>query len=169
MKILQVPLTSGSNSAPEPSKPTHEVMVSLLSPVLIAKLGGPVLSGLPPFSFPCLITKWWTGDSCSVELSQPVEDYVLPLCFFFFLNILFMYLRDREQGPQCGAPSQDPGIMTWAEGRCLIDWATQAPLHWASERTVLFLRLCWSQLLCIYGPCTSLAHNRCSHGFLSWN
>ena len=27
-----------------------------------------------------------------------------------------------------GARSQDPGIMTWAEGRCLTDWSTQAPL-----------------------------------------
>ena len=29
--------------------------------------------------------------------------------------------------PNAGAPSQDPGIMTWAEGRCLTDWATQVP------------------------------------------
>ena len=25
------------------------------------------------------------------------------------------------------AQSQDPGIMTWAKGRCLTNWATQAP------------------------------------------
>ena len=33
-----------------------------------------------------------------------------------------------EQGARHGAQSQDPGIMTWAEGRCLTDWATQARL-----------------------------------------
>ena len=27
-----------------------------------------------------------------------------------------------------GPQSQDPGIIAWAEGRHLIDWATQAPL-----------------------------------------
>ena len=32
-----------------------------------------------------------------------------------------------EQGAWSGAPSQDPGIMTWAEGRHLTDWATQEP------------------------------------------
>ena len=29
---------------------------------------------------------------------------------------------------QCGTPSQDPGIMTWAEGRCFTDGAPQASL-----------------------------------------
>ena len=33
-----------------------------------------------------------------------------------------------EQGARCGTRSRAPGIMTWAEGRCLTDWATQAPL-----------------------------------------
>ena len=55
----------------------------------------------------------------------------------------FIYLREREstrkgrgrgrrrsrlpteQGSQCGVRSQDSGIITWAEGRCLTDWATQ--------------------------------------------
>ena len=31
-----------------------------------------------------------------------------------------------EQGAQWRALSQDPGIMTWAKGRCLTIWATQA-------------------------------------------
>ena len=35
--------------------------------------------------------------------------------------------ESAEQGAQCEALSQDPGIMTWAEGRYFIDWATQAP------------------------------------------
>ena len=33
-----------------------------------------------------------------------------------------------EQGAPHGAWSQNPGIMTRAEGRSLTDWATQAPL-----------------------------------------
>ena len=33
-----------------------------------------------------------------------------------------------EQGAQCGAWSQDPKIMTWAKGKCLTNWATQASL-----------------------------------------
>ena len=32
-----------------------------------------------------------------------------------------------EQGSQCRTRSQDPGIMIWAEGRCLTNWAIQAP------------------------------------------
>ena len=32
-----------------------------------------------------------------------------------------------EQRTQCGPGSQDPEIMTWAEGSCLRDWATQVP------------------------------------------
>ena len=32
-----------------------------------------------------------------------------------------------EQRAWCGTQSQNPGIMTWAEGRHLSDWATQAP------------------------------------------
>ena len=32
-----------------------------------------------------------------------------------------------RQGAQCGAQTQDPVVMTWAEGRHLTDWATQPP------------------------------------------
>ena len=73
---------------------------------------------------------------------------------FFYLKILFTYLYDRERErestsggvagrvrgrsglfaqhipwceTQCGAQSQDSGIMTWAKDRCLTDWATQVP------------------------------------------
>ena len=34
-----------------------------------------------------------------------------------------------EQGTSCGAQSQDPRIMTWAKGRHLTGWVTQAPLN----------------------------------------
>ena len=34
-----------------------------------------------------------------------------------------------DQVARYGAPSQDPEIMTWAEGRHLTDWATQALPH----------------------------------------
>lgn len=90
MKILQAFPMSGSNSAPEPSKPTPKVLVSPLSPVPIAKLGSLELSGLSPFSFPCLVSKWWTGDSCSEKLSQPAMKITFFHCaskrkvFFFF-------------------------------------------------------------------------------------
>ena len=64
----------------------------------------------------------------------------------FFLKILFIWERERERvskgriegkgeahsqlskEPDMGAPSQDLEITTWAKGRCLIDWAIQAPL-----------------------------------------
>ena len=65
----------------------------------------------------------------------------------FIFKILFAYLRERErenawageeawerekqtpqeEGARCRAQSQDPGIMTWAQGIYLNDWATQAP------------------------------------------
>lgn len=61
---------------------------------------------------------------------------------FLFLKFLFVYLREREhyQGRGRGKSrlpteqralttrggSQDSGIMTWAESRCLTYWATQA-------------------------------------------
>ena len=65
---------------------------------------------------------------------------ISPTYFLPFLKDL-IYLREREkawaeirgrrrsrlsaeQGTQLGARSLDPGIMTWAEGRCLTDWAT---------------------------------------------
>ena len=35
---------------------------------------------------------------------------------------------EPDVGPDPGTQSQDPGIMTWAQGRCLTDWATQVPL-----------------------------------------
>ena len=69
-----------------------------------------------------------------------------------FLKILFTYLTRSERPQGCtsrergrgrgrsrtppleqaaghGTRSQDPGIMTWAEGRRFTDWA-QAPLSW---------------------------------------
>ena len=67
----------------------------------------------------------------------------------FFLQILFIYLREHKQGrlagkgrgrgrwrgrersrpsaQECGSWTQDPEIMTWAIGSCLTDWATQVP------------------------------------------
>ena len=48
--------------------------------------------------------------------------------------------RERERGggsrlpaehrAWCGTRSQDPDIMTWAEGRGLTHWATQMPIHY---------------------------------------
>ena len=75
--------------------------------------------------------------------------------FIYFLKG-FIYLRERgrdsgweherrrgrsrlpaEQGARLGAPSQDPGIVTWAKGRRRTGWATQAPLNFKHfNRTV---------------------------------
>ena len=60
--------------------------------------------------------------------------------FYYFIRFyLFIWERAQaggrcrgrsrlptEQGAQCRTRSQDPMIMTWAEGRCLTDCATQA-------------------------------------------
>ena len=66
---------------------------------------------------------------------------------FFFLEIFFTYLTQRErvntgrgssqvrgrsrvsteQEAWTRAPSQDSRIKTWAKGRCLTDWDTQVP------------------------------------------
>ena len=43
----------------------------------------------------------------------------------------------RQQGAWRLAPSQDPGIMTWAEGRCITHWATQGPLWSALKFSLL--------------------------------
>ena len=65
---------------------------------------------------------------------------------FIFLKNILIYLREKqstqaegrgrgrnrlpmEHGAQFGAWSHDPGIMTWAEGRHLTNWATQVPPH----------------------------------------
>ena len=68
--------------------------------------------------------------------------YTLLLCYFYnslllYIFLDFIYLTKQKQEQQQGegkkqtphwagslmlrAPSQDPGIMTWAEGRCLTD------------------------------------------------
>ena len=63
--------------------------------------------------------------------------------FFFFFKILFIYSwethREAEtqaegeagsmQGAQCGTRSQDPRIMTWAEGRYSIAELPRQPLN----------------------------------------
>ena len=70
----------------------------------------------------------------------------------------FIYLREKERTwerdykpgwgiegeansplsrePNAGAGSQDPKIMTWADGRCLTDWATQAQLFLFPEKNI---------------------------------
>ena len=61
---------------------------------------------------------------------------------FFFKDLIYLFEREGEHksrgrekqifcwvGSQMQAWSQDPEIMTWAEDRCLTNWATQAPYH----------------------------------------
>ena len=82
------------------------------------------------------------------ECEQVMSSFVF--LFFIFLKIfiyLFICQRERErastgrqsgrgrsrlpaeQGARCGTRSQDAGIMTWAEGSRLTNWATQESLY----------------------------------------
>ena len=108
----------------------------------------------PGFEFSCLGQKSWSA-SWQVSLSHytpnisrglfaPPSKYIQSMTSFL-KQILFIYLRERasmrkergrrrsrlpaEQGAQYGAWAQDPGIMTWVEGKCLTDWATQVPFY----------------------------------------
>ena len=72
----------------------------------------------------------------------PISSRIISFPFFYF-KILCVYLFDREKkrvSTSRGSSrqrerekqvrsqeSQDPGIMAWAEDRCLTNWATQAP------------------------------------------
>ena len=64
--------------------------------------------------------------------------------FFFFSDFIYFFEKEREaeimregerlrnrlpieQVARQGTPFRDPKIMTWGEGRCLTDWATQEP------------------------------------------
>ena len=88
--------------------------------------------------------KW---DFCAA-LSNNLWDPVLLLWFVvcFYLGFLFIWERRRdsdrehklrrrgrsrlptEQGAWCGAPFQDPGIMTWAKGKRLTNWSPRCLL-----------------------------------------
>ena len=56
------------------------------------------------------------------------DDFSMGTTFFFFLIFIYSWETEAEtwaegeagslQGARCGTWSQDPGIMTWAEGRC---------------------------------------------------
>ena len=70
-----------------------------------------------------------------------------------------------EQRAQQGAPSEDPGVMTWAEGRCFTTWVTQTPLLLTFQETVkLFQSGCaifhyhrWSMRVSVLScPCRPL-------------
>ena len=76
---------------------------------------------------------------------QPVETFFLS----FFSKVLSIYLKGREREHEQGEEQRErepdspltrepnagwipgPWVMTWAEGRCLTDWATQTPLHYS--------------------------------------
>ena len=80
-------------------------------------------------------------------LSFPVGIFTFIIIYYLFFKRLNFFIWERtwagsrgsstgrgrsrppaEQGAGCGAPSQDPEIMTWVESRRLTNWATQAPL-----------------------------------------
>lgn len=80
-------------------------------------------------------TPWFIGRSCFWDLFRShvpdIRTFLLHL--FYFLKIIFVYLRERErtrqgcgggweaqkekQRARCGTPSQDPEFLTWARGR----------------------------------------------------
>ena len=84
-----------------------------------------------------------------------VQKYKVSLSSFFKDFYLFIWHRGREntnrgsnrgrrrswagspiaeQGAWFGAQSQDPEIMTWANDRCLTDWATQVHQDISNKR-----------------------------------
>ena len=95
------------------------------------------------------ILSWCSFNFEPILFSSPPHDLGIFFLFIYFLKILFIYSTEietdsergntsrgtgrgrsrlpTEQGVRYGAWSQDPGITTWAKGRCLTDWATQAP------------------------------------------
>ena len=99
---------------------------------------------------------WGRGLCCFVHchhssIHETPSMYYWMNGFYFFKEYLFIYERERqgrregerehkeggrergrsrlpaEQGTWCGIRSQDLRIVTWVEGRCLIDWATWHP------------------------------------------
>ena len=80
-------------------------------------------------------------------LSRPgTSQYFFFVCFVVVFKRFYLFIWESERAQAGGAAegeeeagsllsreaqrgirSQDPGIMTWAEGRRLTNWATQAP------------------------------------------
>ena len=70
-----------------------------------------------------------------------------------------------EQGAQCGARSQHLGIMTRAEGSCLTNWATQAPLKISFLKWSIVDTWCDSSFRCTtvtQQPYTLCSAHKCS-------
>ena len=75
-------------------------------------------------------------------IEQRAEENSTFYHLLFLFKILFIWEREKEhkqgegqrkrekQGAWSRTRSQDPGIMTWAEGRCLTQWATQVLLFY---------------------------------------
>ena len=98
------------------------------------------LSLLYDNTFPEFIFEWTVVKIIS-DLDQYAQYQVkIIMHLILFLKILFIYFRERQRyweraqeekrgrSRLPGAQSQDPGIMTWAEGGHPTDWATQMPL-----------------------------------------
>ena len=112
-----------------------------------------------------LVSQRWEELSTRPECCNSARWGQSPLGEHLFFKILCIYLREREheqkvgrergrsrllteQGAWRGAPSQDPGIMTWAEGRHLTKWATQALLLFF----LIILSLTWNHLKFLFSP-----------------
>ena len=59
-----------------------------------------------------------------------------------------------KQGAWFKAQSQDSGTMTWADGRCLTNWATRCPFHGFREVfinwNILILLFCFLLIVALY-------------------
>ena len=98
----------------------------------------------------------WTKGRCLTDWATQAP--LLAWFFFFFLKILFIWEREHKQGgqrkrekqtllsaePNTGTPSQDPGIMPWAEGSCFTSWGTQVP-----QETLLTIKM-WNLPLPVF-------------------
>ena len=116
--------------------PLHPYAHSPCSPYL------PPLSPLGP----------WQSSTCSLYL----KVWFCFLCFFFFLNILFIHEshrerrrhRQREKQAPCGEPyavllTQDLGIKTWAESRCSTTEPLRCPLYFFLNGITRFISNAW--------------------------
>ena len=73
----------------------------------------------------------FTGPSLGLSDSMRREGLADSFSFLFFKDCIYLFMRDTErgrdtgrgeagsmQGARCGTQSQDPRVMTWAQGRC---------------------------------------------------
>ena len=101
---------------------------------------------------------------------QPQTQSFFHINVTFFIKIWFIYSwgtqREAETqaeedtgslwGPWCGTRSQDPGIMTWAEGRCSTTEPSRCPIMSSYLRTTwnwVSMEPKWTCCISVSGTC----------------